>query len=221
MKDCVIATSWYSSGKPTNATSAARIYEPEWFKLWQRYHGAPAAYSVFISNCAVIPNVFGFHDISYAVVNNVKYHSRHDWWSGLLSGAMYAYNNGLDLVFIEQDCFVHGLQKAIDWAREQKAKICYGFDNYVCYAPGWAESSLTYVDRTYLCDFIYKVMQTEGDREKRYYCEKIFQALYEKDFTPWPFGYGRKKVLNWKAPIFYKQQLTNDEIDKFLELKNA
>ena len=118
------------------------------------------------------------------------------------------------MVYIEQDCFVHGLEKALEFAKDKK--ICYGFGEY-SYNPDWAETSFVFVHKDFLDDFMIRILSSNADRETEFVTELLFHELFKDVFTPWPFGYGRKPVLDWNQEMFYKQQLTDKDIDKFLQ----
>ena len=225
--DIVIATGWYSDGMSTNANTSKRCYDADWLNEWWEFHdeqmfsSSAKSYSLYVSKCKIFPGAgarTGFANFSIANLPNAKYHTRHDWWSSLLSGAMYAYNNDLHLVYIEQDCFVWGLDKAIEYALIEDFPLYYGFGEY-SFAPGWAENSFMFVKREFLPTLISLIINSQADRAVRPILEIIFHELFGDYFKAWPFGYGRKEVTNWKQDIFYKQQLTDIEIDKFMELK--
>jgi len=222
MNDCVIATGWHSNGKSPNPGVSEKCYKANWLlEYWIPFNLSqihPADTSLYVSDCLIKPLGYdSFSNISFASLANDHYHTRHDWWSSVLSGAMYAYNNNLHLVYVEQDCFVWGLDKAIRWALDQKAKICYGFGN-VSYRSGWSENSFTFVHKDFIDDFIIRAISSNADRSTDFVLEILFHELYKDVFTPWPFGYGRKPVQDWNHEIFYKQQLTNNDIDKFMSL---
>ena len=43
----------------------------------------------------------------------------------------------------------------------------------------------------------------------------VFHLAYSNMFTPWPFGYGRIRPIDFSQPVFYAQQLTDNEIRGF------
>jgi len=149
-----------------------------------------------------------------AVGAKTEYHTRHDWWSSFLFGAMYAYNNNMHLVYIEQDCLVKGLDKAVEFAIDSGKSMFYGYGEY-SFQKGWAEQSFVFVKNTVLNNVINRILYCEVDREPRPLPEQLFHELFNDAFTEWPFGYGRKPVTDWDAPIFYKQQITQEELIKF------
>lgn len=218
----VITTGWHSSGKSPNVGTSQKVYQKEWLAQWLDYHTVNnAAYSIYISKCPVFPDGCNkFNNISVATLANNYYHTRHDWSSSVLSGALYAYNNNLDFVYIEQDCFVYGLEKAVSWAKQEKVNIAYGTDQHA-FAQGWAENSFTFVDRQFVPTFIERIVSTQIDRISKRFIELLITDLFGEDVTPWPFGFGRKLVTDWTQEIFYKQQLTDDDINRFMDLKNA
>ena len=222
--EIVIATGWYSSGKPTNPHTSARCYKDDWLNAWYEFHEmqlSVKAFSLYASQCAVLPSYEArlcFQNISFAQLANDEYHTRHDWWSSVLSGAMYAYNNNLHFVYIEQDCLVKGLDKAIKWAIDTDFPIYYGYGDNSSFRYGWAENSFMFVRKGFLPTFISLIINSQADRAVRPILEMIFHELFMDYFKPWPFGHGRLPVSDWSLDCFYKQQLTDNEIDNFLAL---
>jgi len=136
---------------------------------------------------------------------------RHDWAASVLHGALYAYCNGMDYLYIEQDCLVHNLPAVLEFA--QHHDMCYGYGKYSMY-PGWAETSLVWVKHSSLDRFIAR-MVTSGIKDldgKGTVTEQFFHAKFCDMMEPWPFGYGRIRPIDFTQPVFYAQQLTDQEI---------
>lgn len=49
--------------------------------------------------------------------------------------------------------------------------------------------------------------------------EMLFHNKFCDMFTPWPFGYGRIRPIDFTQPVFYAQQLTDDEVAQFIQLQ--
>ena len=216
-----IATGWHSNGISPNEGVSESCYDFSWLSEWWTVNKIQEncnAASLYVSQCQIYPNrknVNRFANVSYAVLKNDTYHARHDSWSAMLSGAIYAYNNDLHLVYIEQDCFVHGLEKAIGIALAEDEPIFYGYGENASAQQGWAEYSFIFVKRDFLPSFISLIINIEADRVTNPVPEIVFHDLFKDYFRPWPFGYGRLPVKNWQGEIFYKQQLSENDINKF------
>ena len=83
--------------------------------------------------------------------------------------------------------------------------------------PGWAECSLVWVRHNFLPTFIYRLMDSgfallDGNGQKP---EQLWMELFALNCTVWPFGYGRKRPIDFTKPVFYAQQLTDSEIVSF------
>ena len=222
MNNLVIGTGWYSNGISHNKGVSNKCYQPNWLNIWREYHQKQSDeyinFTVYVSRCNIWPTkkfIDQFSASAVSLIENDRFNTRHDSWSAMLHGAIQAYNNDCDFVYIEQDCFVKGLQGATVWAKANKAKICYGFGEYAM-QPNSAEYSFVYVDKKYIGDFISGIVTVCPDRQANILPERAFHMMFGEEFTAWPFGYGRKTVKNWDEPIFYKQQLTDEELRRFL-----
>ena len=212
-----LSTGWYSNGKPTNKKSAPKMYDSGWFRKWRAFHKTSMLFdatTLYESNCQYqvhpyLSQAFTAH----ALGTKTEYHTRHDWWSSFLFGAMYAYSNNMHLVYIEQDCLVKGLDKAVELAIESDKPMFYGYGEY-SFQKGWAEHSFVFVKNTFVDIAISRILDCKLDREARPLPEKLFHSMFNDAFTPWPFGYGRKPVADWDSPILYKQQITPEELVK-------
>lgn len=228
MNDIVVATGWHSNGKSPNPGVSEKCYREDWLSMyWIEFNLSqiwPISTSLYISNCDVKPSCYDyFTNVSFASLANDYYHTRHDSWSSILSGAMYAYNNNLDLVYIEQDCFVWGLKKAIRWAQEQESvPWFYGYDpNLNTVNRTWAEYSFLYVAKDCTQHFIEMILSRKLDRITGKVPERLMHEVFGDYASCWPFGYGRMPVQDWNQDTFYKQQLTDADILKFMgKLKN-
>jgi hypothetical protein len=77
-----------------------------------------------------------------------------------------------------------------------------------------------YVKWEFLPTFLNRMMQsgmkdTGGVPLKH---EQLFHRLFEHEYTNWPFGYDRKRPIDWMQPMFYAQQLSDEEIERFMAL---
>lgn len=139
----------------------------------------------------------------------------HDSFAGMAVAAQYAYSNGMDYCYLEHDCLVKGLGKVIEFGQDKK--VCYGFGEY-SYSPGWAEQSLVFVPYFFIPEFVRRLNQSRINLVTQIIPEIAWHKTFDDMCTPWPFGYGRKQVRDWNASVFYKQQLTDEELNKFMEM---
>ena len=152
------------------------------------------------------------------VISGYKHESpkHHDSFAGMAISAQYAYSNNMDWCCIEQDCIVKGLREAIEFASDKN--ICYGYGENSSYMDGWAEQSFVFVPYFWIPEFTRRLNQVELNHLSNDIPERAWHRTFSDAFTPWPFGHGRKPVTDWKASVFYKQQLTDDEINKFTSM---
>ena len=132
-----------------------------------------------------------------------------------MMGAQYALCCGCDFVYIEQDCLVYGLDRALAWA--QGRDMVYGYGDPCQIIDGWAEHSFFFVSSGYIPNMLtamntQRVHETVGYPLPEIWWHNTFGSI--ADF--WPFGYGRKRPIKWDGEAFYAQQLTDDELRGFL-----
>jgi hypothetical protein len=224
MNRLCIGTGWCSN-KATEEKHSSRsrlCLQPEWFlKYWKlqiEKFIKPDVYFIYISKCDVMPKIEGFNIelcIGHDEVRNLD--SRHDFHCSLMMPAQYAFCNGMDFCYIEQDCMVHGLDKALEFARDKK--IVYGFGTQTSFVKDWAEQSFIYVSNDYLPEFIYKLNTNRFHESMTLVPELNFHRQFKEDADFWPFGYGRNlKWINWNESVFYAQQLRDSDIERFQSL---
>ncbi len=134
------------------------------------------------------------------------------WYASVLMGAQYSIVNNCDMVYVEQDCLVYGLKEALDWAKGKK--IVYGFGD-VSWCPGWAEQSFIYVSHEYLGAFLSILNGCRIHENDRVLPEISWHTLFKGVADFWPFGFGRKRPVDFNGNVFYAQQLRSEEIKEF------
>lgn len=224
-KTC-IGTGWcaFNDGRANNKTTSKKCYHSGWIEnMWKPFHELyfmPSAYHIHVSNCEVEPllfsarNVFTQYTFSYDDVLTLP-HS-HDSQCSMIAGAQYAYCNEMHFIYIEQDCLVKGLDKAIKWALDNDVKIAFGSGEW-SYNPTWIEPSFTFVHYDFLPQFISSMMFSNvkfADKTDKV-PERVWSDLFGKSVTFWPFGYGRKGPVDMSEDAFYKQQLSDKEVEAF------
>ena len=153
-----------------------------------------------------------------------RFKRHHSSYSGYMLAATYALANDMDWCYIEHDCLVFGLDKALAWARGNGIKLAYGYDPYTR-TPGWVEQSFQFVANAYLPTYLERMTHSRLHEDTSDTTpELLYAELFEDDASHWPNGYGRTRPagmgLDWpllvKDEWFYAQQLTDGEIDGFL-----
>ena len=137
-----------------------------------------------------------------------------DSFAGMAVAVQYALSNGMDYLYMEHDCLAVGLDKILDWASGKD--ICYGFGKYG-FAPDWAEHSLVYISNSFMPEFLSQMNSTQIVGVPGIVPEIIFHRMFGDAADAWPFGYGRKRPINYKDEIFYAQQLNNAETNNILQ----
>lgn len=226
----LIATSWYSDATIHNRYQhrSKKVLEPNWLRdYWQPYverFVVPDRYFCYVSNCDIMP-----YEDTFAASSNWEYvvgydyakklDHRHDYHAALMLSLQYAFCNGMDWLNLEQDCLCYGLDKVLEWANNNinDKLIIYGWDPW-WYRPGWAEQSLMYVPRLTIPAVLY-IINNARVHENLAGCPEVnWHQLFCNSFISWPFGYGRCEVKDWSGEMFFKQQVTDREIDNFLGL---
>jgi hypothetical protein len=233
MKNVLYATGWCAhneghkglgrSARQSESNYLARY----WFPMITCQVEAKV-FHIYISDCDIKPT----GDIGIAIkkgdkvtvvtvdsptsVRSLPY--RHDWAASALVAAGYALANDMDLCYIEQDCLVYGLDKAVKMAQEQGG-FWYGYGENASYNSGWAANSFMFCEHWLLNNFIELMRRIKDCDAALTKLEKEFQknvnVFKPCDIRHWPFGVDRLRPIPWDQEIFYAQQLNDEELDKF------
>lgn len=227
-----ITTGWCSHEGGNNPKVDARMFESTWlFDTWRKYIELwvkPRHYYIYVSDCGIFPEELNAKqmqntEFNFGVQDVTGLDHRHDFHCSLMMGAQFALCNGMDMLFIEQDCLVYNLSGVVNWAYEYGKEVVYGFDPWT-FCKGWAEQSLIFVRNYFLPTFIYQLNNCreiyEGKWGKDGVPEVIFHSLFKQDAVFWPFGFGRYRPIDFSEEMFYGQQLSEEEVNKFLSLVN-
>jgi hypothetical protein len=182
---------------------------------------------VYVSECDIQPcGLFLSHgniNLVYSHIPAKRLPYRHDWAVSAMTAAAYALANDMDMVYIEQDCLVYGLDMAVKMAQEQGG-MWYGFGENSSYRPGWAANSFLYVNNDSLLPFIKSMHEIKDCIDGEIKLEQKFHkaikhnfAIEYKDVHFWPFGVDRLRPIPWDQEIFYGQQLNDEELDRFMQ----
>ena len=183
----------------------------------------PKGFLIYLCACDVYPS-YQPEECEFILSRRPVTQNKHnDHAASMLMGAYYAYLNECDFVYIEQDCLVYGLDKALEFAQgkghSRGYKICFGGGDFA-YSSDWAENSFVYVSYDFIPEFIKRQNDILFHAFPNDYNTKIPEATF-LDLYPevklWPFGVGRTRPIPWESEVFYAQQLTDIELTKFLE----
>lgn len=223
MKICV-ATGWCAHNKGhDNKERSVLQNSSDWLSGVWRPHIAkqiePDAWFFYMSKCDIAARGIEADEITNvvsAIVPAIEMQFRHDWAASVIMGAMFAFQNNLDLLYIEQDCMVKNIPAALDFARDKK--LVYGFGEWSLY-DGWAENSLMYISRSAIPWVVGQMINSKVGAcgKVGVMLEQVFHGAVKDHASFWPFGYGRKRPIDFEQPTLYAQQLTDAEIDNFLK----
>jgi hypothetical protein len=226
----IIGTGWYADeAGHNNPLASKRLYQRDWLETWWRinFHrlkGVNFIPFIYESDC---PITFEEHSGFYkgdsfiggwikSSLENRTFTRYFDHWNSLVFGALYAYANHAYFLYVEQDCLVKSIIGVLHEAFHSDKKMCYGFGKW-SYEEGWAENSLVFVDRSFTHEFAARILAGDHPKTKEKE-EAVFHQLFKDDAHFWSFGYGRHhESVNWNDETFYLQQVTDQEIDKFVQ----
>ena len=220
----LISTGWYSDterhrnyNQRSQLTFASNWFCDYWMPYIERFV-VPDRYFIYSCDCPVKPMFYKLDriEIVYASRNAKLLSHRHGFHAGVMLGLQYALCEGLDFLYIEQDCFVYGLDKMVDWARTHihDKLIVYGWQPW-WFNPGWAEQSLMFVPNQAIPTVLWIINTARVHENNVGIPEVNWHNLFQNAFVKWPVGYGRCAVSDWDGSMFFKQQLTDKEVERF------
>ena len=227
MREVIVSTGWFAK-KPLEenrlvkqANCSPRLFERNYLiDVWRPYilrFIKPKGFLIYLCDCGVYPTEQP-KDCEFILSRrSISQNKHNDHATSMLIGAYYAFLNECDFVYIEQDCLVYGLDKALEFARDYQ--ICFGGGDYA-YSDGWAENSFVYVKYEFIPEFIDRQNKILFHAFPNKYNTKIPEATFLELYPEvklWPFGVGRTRPIPWESEVFYAQQLSDTELTKFLE----
>lgn len=141
------------------------------------------------------------------------------WAMSVLMSALAAYAAKADFIYKEQDCLAFG-----DWVgelyRELDAKNAQMLVGKINSHIGLRGQSLFIVKHGYIPRFIKEFISVSiGHCSKKLLGEQKFDRMMQ--YLPWmqemDIGYDRMRPASWDEPIYYVQQLTDDELKQLKE----
>lgn len=225
MRKVVVTAGWYADNNGHNnklvtpEVQTASFLKDVWIPHIKRQLGESlGALVIYQSDCAIKAWIPPEKNIT--VIQSQRpptQHHHNDSGATQMSGAMYAYCNEMDFMFIEQDCFVVGLSGAYNWARQQNAKIAFSTTPYA-QDLSRGEHCFTFVSYEYLPTYINKLLNVKWHiwSTARGFPELKIEEMFAADRIRWPFGYGRLRPINWADDIYYLQQPAGDDLRRVL-----
>lgn len=220
MRGICFGTGWFAKTKG-HKIYTRKTFHPDHIQfVWRPYieqflpSELKRMYFIYISDSEVKPIVNNQIDYVYSKRSHSQPH-HNDSGASLMVGAQIAFCNEMDYVFIEQDCLVYGLDKAITWA--QGKNFIYGYGEWGLH-PGWAETSFLYIKYEFIPEFL-KICNESyyHSASQKPKTEVAWHNMFKNVADFWPFGYGRKKNINFNDEVFYIHKLTDAELEKLLE----
>jgi len=146
------------------------------------------------------------------LIHGNKPHHFAGWTGVVLSGALLAYTNETDFVFMEQDCLCFGdvigeMDKAIG-----DGGIVFGnFPSQPC------AQSLFLVRHAYIPEFVRLFLSQGHQKEQKNLGEHVFARLESEHPEQWKrfaFGFDRARPFKLDDEVFYIQQMTAAELEE-------
>ena len=214
-----IATGWcVNKDRPQSIVRGHLVYKYDWMRKWLAYHKRQTRADFFLyeSFSDFMPDAKGFDNIVHAAIHFKDLPFRHDWAASFIVGMQYAFLQGNHFLYIEQDCLVTGIPGLINWALTNSPKISYGYGEF-SYMTGWAEMSCVFVKKSYLVEAITRMNESGiKDNSGTPIFETVFHQIFSDSLVPWPFGYGRKRPINFDDPIWYGHQMSDEQIEHII-----
>lgn len=126
-----------------------------------------------------------------------------------------AYMEECDLMFCEQDCLAFGPWPEKIYDECGDAKVCYGTGKLMpCF------QSLMLIKHDYLPTFASTYMPRGSERDKANEGEVRMHRLaqeFPQDYKAFSFGYDRDRPFNVQDPVWYAQQISQEELTTIKE----
>lgn len=153
-------------------------------------------------------------NLSHKVAGKVN-HDFVGWMPPMFITAMIAYNEGLDFVFIEQDCFAFGPFVERMYADMGSAQAVIGGRVHGVGEP--ASQSLFLVRHAFIWQFLRDYLNEGPDDDGQNRGEKKFGRMRDKrpnEIKTLSFGVDRDRPIPWDDPVFFFQQPSREEFDE-------
>ena len=139
------------------------------------------------------------------------------WSRGFIHGAMNAYINDLDFVYIEQDLLLFGkdfLKNVFDFLKENNKYVCYMNGDET---PQPLQQSFVIVKHAYLYKFISDLLLYEKSHGQKISEEKKHYEIVKECVLFCPYKGGRQRK-NLDQNNFCLQHMTEEEIKHYISI---
>lgn len=153
-------------------------------------------------------------NLSHKVAGKV-HHDFAGWFPPMAITAMIAYNEVLDFIFIEQDCFAFGPFVERMYADMGSAQAVIGGRVHGVGEP--ASQSLFLVRHAYIWQFLRDYLNEGPDDNEQCRGEKKFGRMRDRkpnEIKTLSFNVDRDRPIPWDDPVFAFQQPSRAEIDE-------
>lgn len=157
-------------------------------------------------------HLFGDLGSCGALLNGTKDYAFSGWTGVVLAGALLAYTNESDVIFVEEDCLCFGDVVGQMDREIGNAGIIFGNCSFM---P--CEQSLFLVRHFYIPEFVRLFLGEGPQTNKENLGENIFDRLEKLHPTMWKrfsFGFGRDRPLKMDEPTWYAQKFTASELQQ-------
>lgn len=230
----VIGTGWWCDNTGVHSHTKHQKYvdtstrKKDFFDLWYKSimkYTNPKSIIVVDSNSPVKPNLKGKEklqmislDKNYgAALDGTSNKRLSGWDKGVLMAASYALMCDIDyFVYVEQDCLLYGkgiIENAI--AKMGRSKVMLGSGDGT---PQPIQQSFFIVKKEYLPKFIMADLMLKDKSFLKVSPEKRYHKHFKEVASRLPFGYGRKRPIDFNKKHFYAQHLRTDELEKFKKI---
>jgi hypothetical protein len=156
-----------------------------------------------------------------ALVNGQKPHKLTGWMGAVLAGALIAYCDEADYIYLEEDCLAFGPWVKQLYAEVGDAGVLYGAKHT---AEPWqpCSQSLFMVRHSYIPAFVRQILEGPPMNTRETLGEHQFERCREKYPEQWKFfslQCDRQRPLPLGYAIWYAQQLTTEELALLKEKK--
>lgn len=150
-----------------------------------------------------------------ALLHGSKTYQFNGWMGNMLALALIAYNDEADFIYKEEDCLAFG-----PWVDKMYDEIGSGGVIFGDCKDGHIEKmpcaqSLFLVRHSFIPEFVSTLLSSPAQNCDAELGEHKFKRFQDGNPTMWKrfsFGYDRGRPFNVDDPVFYIQQITNEEL---------
>ncbi len=146
----------------------------------------------------------------HMTLNKIKTHKFGGWNGAVLSGALLAYANETDMIFVEEDMLQFG-----DCVGKMYEEIGDGGIIFGSTAGQPCAQSLFLLKHAYIPAFVRLILNRGSQDTQEELGEHQFAAIEKEYPTVWKrfsFGFDRTRPIRYDDPVYYVQHLTHEEL---------